>query len=309
LYLKDGKQPVLEKIHFKQRSPYYDRKLKDGTEMRSIAQDNGYGVIFITYSNECALQDKGEDCLFCNINATKNTYGEEQGIKWKTPVQIAETVKSTYDDGFHHLTVSGGFIPERREVEYYLDVAENICDALDADSFNGTACVGAPDDLSVFEKYREAGFSTVATNMEVWNEQLFNYICPGKSRRCGGRDNWLSALKEEVNVFGRNRVRSTFVAGLETKESLLDGISFLGSIGVIGVASAWYVNMGSALEGHRTPEDDWHFEVQERTADIYLSNGVSWAELRNATAESDTVAHDLYRWKADIRLDRMGREI
>ena len=197
LYLKDGKQPVLEKIHFKQRSPYYDRKLKDGTEMRSIAQDNGYGVIFITYSNECALQDKGEDCLFCNINATKNTYGEEQGIKWKTPVQIAETVKSTYDDGFHHLTVSGGFIPERREVEYYLDVAENICD----------------------------------------------------------------------------------------------------------------VNMGSALEGHRTPEDDWHFEVQERTADIYLSNGVSWAELRNATAESDTVAHDLYRWKADIRLDRMGREI
>jgi hypothetical protein len=275
--------------------------------MRTIAQDNGYGVIFIAYSNECALKDKGLDCLFCNINATKALYADAQGIAWKSPRQIGETVAAAFQEGFFKLTVSGGFIPERREVDYYIDVAEAIADALDQSEFNGTACVGAPNDFTVFEKYKEAGFQTIATNLEVWNEKLFEYICPGKSQICGGRENWLNALKEEVNVFGKHKVRSTFVSGLETKESLLQGIGYLADLGVIAVPSQWYVNVGSALAGHRTPEADWHFEVQERTADIYRNHHVTWEELRDATAESDTVAHDLFRLKEHIRIGADGK--
>lgn len=309
IYRLNQKSPVLESIHFKTRSNYYSLKTSDGTSMRTIAQDNGYGTIVIAYSNECALKDKGLDCLFCNMNATKAIYAEEQGISWKSPQQIGETVSAAWKEGFHKLTVSGGFVPERREVEYYLDVAEAIQNATGQQSFNGTACVGAPLDFSVFEKYKEVGFTTIATNMEVWNEKLFEYFCPGKSELCGGRDNWLNALKEELNVFGKFHVRSTFVAGLETKESLLSGISYLGSIGVIAVPSQWYVNVGSALEGHRTPEDEWHWEVQERTADIYQNNGVTWEQLRNATAEPDTVAHDIFRFKNHVVIDEKGKVV
>jgi len=307
IYRIGRREPVFENVNFKSRSGYYAKKTSDGTDMRTIAQDNGYGVIFIAYSNECALKDKGLDCLFCNINATKSIYAECQGISWKTPKQIGETVATAFEEGFDKLTVSGGFVPERREVEYYIDVAEAIADYTGLEHFNGTACVGAPLDFSVFEKYRDAGFSTIATNMEVWNEKLFEYYCPGKSSQCGGRENWLNALKEELDVFGKYHVRSTFVAGLETKESLLSGISYLVSIGVIAVPSQWYVNVGSALEGHRTPEADWHWDVQERTADIFRNYGVTWTQLHDATAESDTVMHDLFRLKNHVTIDRKGR--
>jgi len=307
IYRIGRREPVFENVNFKSRSGYYAKKTSDGTDMRTIAQDNGYGVIFIAYSNECALKDKGLDCLFCKINATQSIYAECQGISWKTPKQIGETVATAFEEGFDKLTVSGGFVPERREVEYYIDVAEAIADYTGLEHFNGTACVGAPLDFSVFEKYRDAGFSTIATNMEVWNEKLFEYYCPGKSSQCGGRENWLNALKEELDVFGKYHVRSTFVAGLETKESLLSGISYLVSIGVIAVPSQWYVNVGSALEGHRTPEADWHWDVQERTADIFRNYGGTWTQLRDATAESDTVMHDLFRLKNHVTIDRKGR--
>lgn len=294
-YITKGKQVVIENVNFAKRPEYYAKKTSDGADMRTIAQDYGYGNIFIVYSNECCLKDKGKDCLFCNINATKATYGEEQNIQWKNANQIGETVAECYKKDYDHLTVSGGFVPERREVDYYVDIAEAIQEYTGLEDFNGTACVGAPNDLEAIDMYKEAGFSTIATNMEIWNSKMFEVICPGKSELCGGQKNWIAALKHEVEVFGKYNVRSTFVSGIEPKESLLEGIETLVSQGVVALPNQWYVNYGSALQGHRTPDPDWHWEVLERAHAIYSKYGVTWEQLRNTTAEPDTVVHDLLR--------------
>lgn len=298
----DNGKLLFEKLVFPRRPAFYHLKTSDGTGMRTVANDYGYGAMFVAYSNECSLKDKGQDCLFCNINATKAIYGDAQGITWKTPRQVGETAAAGYQDGFHHITISGGFVPERREVEYYIDVAEAIREATGLEDFNGTACVGAPADLSVFEKYKEAGFRTIATNMEVWDERMFEVICPGKSLQCGGRKNWINALEHEVEVFGKNHVRSTFVSGIEPKESLLEGVEALVSRGVLACVSQWNVNVGSPLEGHRTPTEEWHWEVFERTVAIYRKYGVKWHELFNANAGVDTVPFDLYRWYENIEI-------
>ncbi|WP_368853468.1 radical SAM protein, partial [Treponema endosymbiont of Eucomonympha sp.] len=195
---------VIEKVRFAGRPRFYNLKTSDGSAMRTVAVDYGYGALFVAYSNECSLKDKGLDCLFCNINATKSLYGEAQGISWKTPQQVGETIAAGYKDGYSHLTVSGGFIAERREVEYYLDVAEAVQEYTGLEDFNGTACIGAPLDFSVFEKYKAAGFRTIATNVEIWNGKLFDVICPGKAQHCGGRRNWLNTLDEELRVFGKH---------------------------------------------------------------------------------------------------------
>lgn len=300
--LRDGRR-IVEDIQFARRPDYYSKKTSDGADMRTIAQDVGYGNIFIVYSNECCLKDKGKDCLFCNINATKALYGENQNINWKNAKQIAETVKECYANGYDKLTVSGGFVPERREVDYYADIAEAIQDYTGLVDFNGTACVGAPNDFTAIERYKEAGFTSIATNLEIWNEKMFDVICPGKSEFCGGRNNWLEALKYETEVFGKFHVRSTFVSGIEPKESLLEGIEYLVSNGINALPSQWYVNVGSALEGHRTPDADWHWEVFERTVGIYEKYGLTYELLRNSTAEPDTVAHDLLRLGEGVETD------
>jgi hypothetical protein len=293
--LYDRERPVIEGVKFAKRPGYYRLATSDGTSMRTVAIDRGNGAIFVSYSNECSLKDKGLDCLFCNINATKAIYGEAQGIKWKTPAQVGETIAAGYHEGFDHVTISGGFIAERREVEYYLDVAEAIQEHTGLQDFNGTACVGAPLDLSVIEKYKEAGYRTIATNIEIWNEKMFDVICPGKAQLCGGRQNWINALEEEVRVFGRYRVRSSTVSGIEPKKDHLEGVEFLIDRGVIVLPNQWNVNIGSPLEGHRTPNQDWHWDVFEKTVTLYEKYGITWDQLRDANAGTDGVIHDLYR--------------
>jgi hypothetical protein len=302
--LYDQGKAVIEKVKFARRPNYYRLGTSDGTSMRTVATDNGHGAMFVSYSNECSLKDKGLDCLFCNINATKAIYGEAQGIKWKTPQQVGETVAAGYNEGFSHVTISGGFVSERRELEYYLDVAEAIQEHTGLEDFNGTAVFGAPLDFSILAKYKEAGYRTAATNIEIWNEKMFEVICPGKSQLCGGRQNWLNALDEEVRVFGKHRVRSTMVAGIEPKESLLEGIEYLTERGVIAQPSQWNVNVGSPLEGHRTPVQDWHWDVFEKTVTLYKKYGFTWDELRDANAGTDAVPFDLFRLELGLDVSK-----
>ena len=80
IYLKnDG--AILSKIEVTKASPIYGKNTSDGTSMKTIvaAGDGQYGdkQILVAYSNECALKDKGLDCLFCNINATKDRFAEK----------------------------------------------------------------------------------------------------------------------------------------------------------------------------------------------------------------------------------------
>lgn len=264
---------VVKEIIFEHKPEFYNLKTSDGKDMSRVVQAGGRGRAAITYSNECSLKDKGLDCLFCNINATKNTFGELDNIEWKYPKQIGEVINAAFKEGYRGYNLTGGFIPERREVEYYIDVIEAIKEETGIEEVHGMACVGAPSDLSIIEKYKEAGYQHIATNLEIWDENLFKTICPGKEELCGGRKNWIDALKHEVEVFGKGNVRSVLVAGIEPKESLLEGIEYLASIGVIAIPSAWKPCIGSAFEGHRSPVTEWHQDVLKRTYNIYKKSG------------------------------------
>ena len=282
-------------VEFLERPDFYKTTTSDGTSMHTIASYNCDGIISIAYSNECALKETGQDCKFCNINATRETYAEAEGISWKYPQQIGETVAAAYREGASHLNLSGGFVAERREVEYYLDVADAIKEKTGLDDFNGTAVIGAPHDLSVIDKYKEAGYRTIATNIEVWDKNIFKAICPGKDLQCGGWQHWIDTLEYEVQVFGRGRVRSNIVAGLEPKESILDGVEYLASKGVICHAGSWIPNPGSALQGHRTPESAWHFDLHQKVAAIYRKYGFTYDQLFDSSNNSVSIVHDIYR--------------
>ena len=118
-----------------------------------------------------------------------------------------------------HLTVTGGVIPERRELEYYLDVAEAIQQHTGREDFNGTATVAAPLDLRNLDRFKEAGYRTTAMNIEIWDKGIYEAICPGKARGGGGWEHWVKALEYAAKVFGHGRVRSNIVAGIEPKRS------------------------------------------------------------------------------------------
>ena len=197
-------------IEFEETPVFYDKRTKDGINMKDIAMDRSVSKLdkslVVCYSEECAVKDKGQTCLFCTFNSKKKTEGCENKPIWKYPYQIGETVKEAYNNGYKHVTITGGFIPERRELEYYLDVAESIKEQLGTETFNGTACIGAPLDFSVIDKYKEAGYSSLGLNTEVWGKNYFDIVCPGKVEYCGGYDNWIKAIEYAIQVFGKGNV-------------------------------------------------------------------------------------------------------
>lgn len=286
---------ILFAIDFDRRPKYYGYKTSDGVEMKTVAAYGREGTINIAYSNECALKETGEDCLFCNANATKDAYSEHESIFWKNSKQIGETVAAAYREGAKHVNLTGGFIPERREVDYYLDVAEAIQEATGLADFNGTAVIGAPKDLKVIDKYKEAGFRTLAINIECFDKNYFNTICPGKVNHCGSYEHWLEAIEYAVSVFGRGKVRSGIVAGIEPKEKTLEGVEFFAAKGIITLTGAWCPNPGSALEGHRTPTPAWHLDMAIKAAAIARKAGFTYDQLYDTAPSPTFLVHDIYK--------------
>ncbi|MGB8933111.1 MAG: radical SAM protein [Anaeromyxobacteraceae bacterium] len=298
--LAEGANEVFE-VSFHPRPGFYDRKTSDGKPMQTIAIANPDGHIFIVYSNECSYKDRGEDCLFCNINETKNVFNDKYGTQWKTPGQIGETVAAAKQEGlFKHLTVTGGVIPERRELDYYLDVAEAIRERTGEDQFNGTATVAAPLDLGNLDRFKEAGFRTTAMNLEIWDKRIYEVICPGKARSSGGWDHWVKALEHGVRVFGHGRVRSNFVAGIEPKARTVEGLEVLAGKGVVSTFTVWCPNPGSELRGHRAPEPGWYLDLAEKLVGFWKKHGITFEHVFDSNAATNGIQHDLYRIEDEL---------
>ncbi len=265
-------------IEFRSRSrhPLLEQTTRDGVPFHTIAALREDGQVHVNYSQECVLKEQGEDCLFCNYSVRNATL--------KTPRQVGEVFSTLYGAGVgKHLNLTSGFLYERKELDYYLDVADEIQNRTGLKEFRATAVVGAPLDFSVIDKYREAGYFSIRMNLEIWDKNYWNAICPGKRNHCGGWDNWIKALEYAVGVFGKGRVASNIVGGIEPKSSILEGIEYKASKGIIGSASTWRPVAGSVLEGHRSPESAWHFDLQQQIAGIYKRYGFSFSDLHNVS--------------------------
>lgn len=269
-------------ISFHQPHPVNETRLSTGEKLRDIANVNIHGGVSVAYSSECSLKDKGEDCLFCSINERAKD-GALCKVFLKTPGQVAEAYHLARQAGVaNHFRITGGFVPERREVEYYLDVAEAIKEKYT--SFYGVGIIGAPADLSVVSKYKEAGFSNISSNIEVWDKNIFAAMCPGKEKRNGGWQHWVDALEYYVGVFGKGNVHSNIVGGLEPKDSILQGIEYLASKGVLCHFSAFRPQSGTPLEGYRSPEASWHWDLLDKATEIYRRYGFNTLQMYSGPA-------------------------
>ena len=290
---------LISKASFSEIPDWYEKTSSSGTKLKDICQApgslaHGEGCVFTCYSNECALSMNGKDCRFCNIASTKKRFAEREGNSWKYPKDIAEAVKAAYDEGFDHFNISGGFVPERRELEYYIDVAEAIQHETGLEDFNGTAVIGAPEDLSVLERYKEAGYRTVAIHPEVWGESWFNSICLGKAEVNGGFKHYLEAVDEAVQIFGKGRVRTQFVAGLQPKELVLEGLEYFASRGAVPFTIQWVPAIGSHFAGHRSPTEEWHWDLIIKNYEILKKNGITYEQVYDLIPDWRQFA-DLYR--------------
>jgi len=267
LFLEYNGKYVLD-IKYNRRPGFYDTKTSDDILMSQIGQNVSKDALIVAYSNYCNYYKTGEECWFCNLVHTKKTFNEDV-IGLKTPSHIAETFQKAIEEGVvDKLLLTGGMHPNGKEHDYYIDVAKAVKEQTGKDHVPGTVVISAPTDLKKIDNLKKAGFDSVAFNLEVWDRNLFAGICPGKSRTIGW-DTYLKALEYAGSIFEHGKVRSMFVSGLESKDSFLKGAEYLASKNVLAFPMPWTPNSGSKLEGHRTPQPQWHLDLGRKLVDIW----------------------------------------
>jgi hypothetical protein len=83
-------------------------------------------------------------------------------------------------------------------------------------------------------------------NLEVWDPQRFDEICPGKAQDYG-RDGMLRALECLRDTVGPYRAHSLLVTGLERAETTLAGASALATLGISPIINIYHSDRYSRL--------------------------------------------------------------
>jgi len=133
--------------------------------------------------------------------------------------------------------------------------------------------------------------------MEIFDERLYQGICPGKSKSVSHQA-FLDSIGNAAKVFGEGNVYAVFVMGLEPKRTFLEGIKTVTSLGANVVPFVWSPNPGSLLEGHRAPAAAWYVDTILEAAEIVHAAGIN-PGLENHCYQCDgnSLLHDAMRLK------------
>jgi len=113
----------------------------------------------------------------------------------------------------------------------------------------------APNDLTVIDELYAAGLDVFVCNLELFDEQRFAEICPGKQAQGGQQAIW-AALRHARQVFRAGGVVSHLIQGLEPLTATIEGMRALVSHGVVPLLVPFRPLPGTSLADEKLPSLD-----------------------------------------------------
>jgi len=289
---RDGE--MLDRVNLIPRPRYYDQQTESGATMRQITQIGGEDCFFICYQNYCVHFAKHEECAFCNLVSTKDTY--DSVLTTKKIRDIGEVAAAAFAEGMcKHILLTGGCFSHEKEVALVISILESIRSSLGVTTIPGTILPSATIDEDDMRRYRDAGIGAIGYSMELWDEAFYKAICPGKAKSVS-HDSFLNAIGRAVKIFGAGNVYGVLVMGLEPRSSFVEGIRALSDVGANIVPFVWSPNPGSKLEGHRAPCAEWYTDTILEAAEIVRGAGVPRGDDNHCyRCDGNSLLHDAVR--------------
>jgi hypothetical protein len=213
-------------IGFEPLDPWMTQKTGDGMPLAQAGLQTHGDMLVINVAPGCEYflhKHDGQSmrCAFCAYGAPDERTAHLGQVTGR--VEIPERTLERMAEGLHaivsqttirHIYLVGGSLTDaRKEGERFLQLARFV---KNENRYGIPVALGSgaiPDD-QIEQFHREQLVDFVCFNLEMWSEPLFAKICPGKNRYVGYR-RWIEALETAVRVFGRGRVYSAMVAGIE----------------------------------------------------------------------------------------------
>ena len=293
LVLRHGKTAIC-KVEWLPRPDFYNQKTTSNNGMVKIGQVGGKDCLFFCYNNYCSHFFKNEQCLFCNLVATSTTYNSV--LRKKDTEDIGEVAKAAFSEGdVRHVLLTGGCFNHQKEIELVSNIVKSIRDHTGFNSVRGTILPSPPRSMEEIQKYCDSGIQAIGFSMEIWDEKLYQAICPGKSKSFS-HEAFIGSIKNAVKVFGEGNVYGVFVMGLEPRVTFIEGVKVLAGLGANVVPFVWSPNPGSKLEGHRAPTSKWYVETVQEAAEIVLEAKVpAGTENHCYKCDGNSLLHDALR--------------
>ena len=210
------------------RPKFYDLSTADGVSYEKIAKLHGAKVLATTVVQTCIRYGESERCRFCAIEESLKA-GTTTAVK--TPEQLAEVAEAAVRlDGVTQMVMTTGTSrgPDRG-ARYVAKCVRAIRAAVPG--FPIQVQIEPPADLSVISDLYEAGARSIGIHVESMDDKVRARWMPGKATV--PLEDYRSAWREAVRVFGRNQVSTYLLVGMgEDPDEMVAGAKELIGMGV-----------------------------------------------------------------------------
>ena len=261
--LDDEDSDCIHAIRFEPLPQWMGQQTSDGFPMAQagISLHGDMAIVNIAPGCDYFLQksESGSSlkCSFCAYGAPNErvshfsqTLGQPQ-LPDITYQRMQETLKLALDQGEinHIYLVAGSLIDLHDEGRRFIDIARAV-QQVSQHRIPVTCGSGALPLEIMQEMHAEKLVDSVCFNLEVWSESLFEKVCPGKNKFVGYRQ-WIDSLENAVALWGRGRVYTAMVSGIELEPEFnmswnqaadlaIEGASDLCSRGIIPIYSLYW---------------------------------------------------------------------
>lgn len=237
-FISDGAGEVPVKLV--PRPEFYSRKTSTGIPFQDIATVHGSYTV-ITPSPRCDFFNRSVECKYCagnfDIKGGNNTVF--------TVEEVLETVEAVLKEGASGIIyLSIGFSQgDDGGIEFLKPYITAI-----KKSFNCLVAVEAlpPRENRWIDETYAIGADSVLYNLEIFDKELFEVICPGRAALVG-RKRYMEALEHAAKIFPNGTVASHLIVGLEPPGSTCMGIDYLTGAGVVPILPIYRPSEGRAL--------------------------------------------------------------
>ena len=232
-----------------------DIKLKDVNYL-------GNDRLRVYHRSGCYYKDINEGCKFCDIPPNQAPFSLEmikKGIdRYNSNPQI------------RHYMIGGGSESYDSNFQNVIQIAQYI-----RDTTHKSICLMStpPSNADILYKLFKAGITEVVFNLEIFDRSVAKQYMQGKGSISLAQ--YTNCFKRAVKIWGgKGAVRTIFIVGLESRQSLLDGIEYVCKLGVSPTLSLFKPISGTPLSYLLPPNDKNILSICQKATAICKKYGM-----------------------------------
>jgi uncharacterized radical SAM superfamily protein len=254
LFKKSGQYKIyrnneyITDIRLSPQPSWYEKKTTTGKIMKRVGSLQGtYLGIYPAKVCEYWVRETKVNCKFCSVGLNLGADdADEKSLK-----DVMETVgEAVKESRITYVDFNTGHYPG----ETYLDILEPYITAIKKE-YGLLIGVQAPPhhDLKRYDRLKKLGVNRVSFCFEIFDEQRFIEVCPGKHTQYGLK-RYLEAVEYCAKVF--DTCNGEIIAGLESPESSIQAIDWITKAGAIPTVCVFRPLKGTDYEDVAPPKTE-----------------------------------------------------